>query len=487
MIKNYDMIEVYILQLLDKDERWWTIEEIASKLQIAKVTTQKYISLIKSRLLAFRKDEIWLEVMKSKGIRLHRQFSFNIHVLYSDILKKQLAFSIIDNTLKFGSMSTVKIALDNFTSVASLHRKYLALNTTLKRVNLSIKSNVIIGKEEEIRWFYSEYYWQIFKGTEWPFPNLSKTLAYQFIERIEQTLQISIVPEAKEKLSYWIAINHIRYAKGYHVSEDVEIKKYTSQNPQFPLFLNSLNEYYSNHNKIPHFQKSEEAELLFFVFSSISAVEKNKALMDSVFLAHQKGDTLVHKMTQDWLYLYKEYFYDTDFHQHQVQKKLLHIHSFSYLYTIDEALLLKTNYSKELIQNYPSFFKKMEKIFDVLSHYYPSITKNKHYLMENYTLLAIEHLALDKFEPVIRIALSFSEGHLYELVGQKKLLEYFSGKYKIEYVDRFKAKDILITDMPQLVEKSLCLVVSVDLQLRQRDFHNIEQVILRHLKNLNEK
>lgn len=487
MIKNYDMLEVYILQLLDKNERWWTIDEIANKLQLAKVTAQKYVSLIKTRLLAFHKDEVWLEVVTSKGIRLHRQFSFNIHVLYSDILKNQLAFSLIDSTLKFGSMSPVKIALDNFTSVASVHRKYLALNKTLQRVNLSLKSNMIVGKEEEIRWFYSEHYWQIFKGTEWPFPSISKAQTCQLVERIEQSLQISIVPEVKEKIIYWIAINLIRYAKGYRVTEDVEIKKYTSQNPYFSLFLKRLNEYYPNHTKIPHRQKLEEAELLFFVFSSISAVEKNKAFMDNIFLSHQESNTLMYKMTQDWLSLYEEYFYDTDFHHHHVQNKLLHIHSFSYLYTIDETLLLKTNYSKELIQNYPSFFKRMEKIYDVLSNHYPSIAKNKHYLMENYTLLAIEHLTLDKFEPVIRIALSFSEGHLYELVGQKRLSEYFSGKYKIEYVEHLKAKDILITDLPQLVINPLYSVVSVNLQLRHRDFNNIEQVILRHLKNLHTK
>ncbi|WP_431026504.1 helix-turn-helix domain-containing protein [Lactococcus petauri] len=65
--------------------------------------------------------------------------------------------SLIDSTLKYGNLSTVKVALDNFTSVASVRRKYLALNTTLHRVNLSIKNNMIRGKEEEIRWFYSEY------------------------------------------------------------------------------------------------------------------------------------------------------------------------------------------------------------------------------------------------------------------------------------------------------------------------------------------
>lgn len=152
MITNYDIVEIYILKLLDQDERWWTIEEIA------KVTAQKYISLTKTRLLAFSEDDVCLEVLTSKGIRLHRKPSFNTHVVYSDILKKQLAFSLIDSTLKYGNLSTVKVALDNFTSVASVHRKYITLNTTLKRVNLSIINNTIVGNEEEIRWFYSEYY-----------------------------------------------------------------------------------------------------------------------------------------------------------------------------------------------------------------------------------------------------------------------------------------------------------------------------------------
>lgn len=93
----------------------------------------------------------------------------------------------------------------------------------------------------------------------------------------------------------------------------------------------------------------------------------------------------------------------------------------------------------------------------------------------------IEHLTLDKFEPEIRIALSFSEGHLYELVGQKKLSEHFSGKYKIEFVDYFETRDMLVTDIPQLIPNPLYPVICVDLQLRKRDFYNIEQGILKTL------
>lgn len=487
MIKNYDMVEVHIFQLLDKDNRWWTLEEIASELQLAKATAQKYIYIIRKRLLPFSKEDIFLEVLTSQGIRLHRKPSFNTHQVYSDILKRQLAFSLIDSTLKYGHLSTVKVALDNFTSVASVRRKYLSLNTTLARVNLSIKNNMIRGKEEEIRWFYSEYYWQIFKGTEWPFPSISQAHTHHLIERIEQHLNISIVPEVKEKISYWIAINHIRSAKGYWVSEDPELKKYMSHNPHFSLFLECLNDYHPAHNKVAPPQKLEEAELLFFVFSSLSAAERNKDFTSRVFQAHQEGNTLMYQMTRDWLFLYERYFYDTDFHYKQVQSKLLQIHSFSYLYTVDDTLLIKTNYSKELIQNYPRFFKRIKKVYDILSSYYPSITKNKRYLMENYTLIAIEHLALDKFEPVIRIAFSFSEGHLYELVGQKKLSEHFSGKYNIAYVEHFETRDILITDLPQLISNPPHLIISVDLQLRKRDFYNIEQAILKTLKKLNTK
>ena len=396
MIKNYDMVEIYILQLLDEDERWWTIDEIATHLHLAKATAQKYISLIKIRLQPFHESDIYIEVTTSKGIRLHHHPSFNTHILYSDILKKQLAFSLIDSTLKYGTMPIIKIALDNFTSVASVRRKYFALNETLKRANLAIKNNTIRGKEEDIRWFYSEYYWEIFKGSEWPFPNISQNRIHKLIGRIEKSLRISVVPEVKEKVSYWIAINHIRYSKGYRIAGDIEIKKYVAQKKQqFSLFIERLNEYNCDKNHLYSFQQLEEVELLFFVFSSLSGAEGNKTFTDSVLQAHHEGNTLMYQMTQDWLILYKSYFYETDFYYTQIQNKLLHIHSFSYLFTIDESLLLKSNYSKELIQTYPTFFKRMEKIYDTLSEYYPGITKNKHYLMERYTLLAIDHLALD--------------------------------------------------------------------------------------------
>lgn len=155
----YSIIEINILQLLESDERWWT---------------------------------------------LCRAPHFNIKLLYSQILKKQLAFFLIDSSFRFMECSITKLALDNFTRVATIRRKYTEINGVLESIGLSLKDNTLRGKEEQIRWFYAEYYWFVFKGIEWTFSSVSRSNIIYMINKIEKETQNVLSVEMKERLSYWI-------------------------------------------------------------------------------------------------------------------------------------------------------------------------------------------------------------------------------------------------------------------------------------------
>lgn len=93
----------------------------------------------------------------------------------------------------------------------------------------------------------------------------------------------------------------------------------------------------------------------------------------------------------------------------------------------------------------------------------------------------MEHSSISQFEKSVRLSLNLSKGVVYEAVVQDKLLSYFYGKYKLTFVKNSELKDVLITDLPDMIENIDCTIVSAQLKLTARDFHNIEEAILGYI------
>lgn len=483
MIEESEIIELRILELLESELRWWTIEEIASTLSLSKATIQKYLGNLKNRISAHPKEKIMIETSTSKGIYLHRLSSYNIQYLYTEILKELLVFSVFNSFLYSEHVPIVKVSSDNFISVASLRRKYKIYNTYFKNLNLTIKKDIFSGDERQIRWFFSEFYWQIFKGIEWPFRLIPQVFVNNVIDTIQNFFNIELIPEVREEMSYWITINGIRHIKGYRVPEDEEIRKYTTNNPLFPPFMEIMKNIFPNEAKNKDERGPGEMQYLFLLLSALPIMEKNNEFNQLIYQAHCTGDTMMYQVTKDWLSHYQEIFgkIDSSTLFQELENKLLRIHSFSYLYHMGEPLFFKKNYVKEIIISHPRFFEKMEYILEILDIKYKSITKNRDYLIENYALLAMESLDVAQFERTVRIALSFSKGLIYESVVRSKLASFFSGKYKLEFVEHSEPKEILITDLPHVLGEVNGELVSVQTQLTARDFENIDQIILRNI------
>lgn len=483
MIDESEIIELRMLELLESESKWWTIEEIAMILDLSKATIQKYLGNLRARIEVLPKTEIMIETSTSKGIYLHRTPSYNVQFLYTQILKDLLIFSIFDKFLYDEHISIIKVSSENFISVASVRRKYKVYNKYFENLDLSIKKDTFTGDERQIRWFFAEFYWQIFKGTEWPFRLIPLPFVNSVIETFQSFFNIELIPEVKEEMKYWTTINGLRHLKGYRVPEDSEIKKYTLNNPLFLPFIEIMKDNFPNEAKNKDENGPGEMQYFFLLLSALPIMEKNNEYSQLMRQAHEKGKTMMYKMTEEWISLYQEIFgsLESKGTQQQVKDILLRIHSFSYLFRMGGTIFFKKNYVNELIKYHPKFFEKMEMMLKVLDGKYFKITENRDYLMENYALLATEYLDINQFERTVRISLSFSKGMLYEAVVKENLLSHFRNKYKMEFVNYVEPKEILITDLPHVVENEECTLVCAQTQLTLRDYENIEHAILEYI------
>lgn len=485
MFNKAEILELELLKLLDSQNKWWTIGELAQVLKVSKITVQSYLTMLKKRV-DLLDLEIVFETNMSKGIYFHRPYSLNVQAVYASIIKDSLVYSII-NTLLYDSDSTsIKLSRDNFVSIATIRRKYNQINNYLQDFDLIIKKGSLIGDERQLRWFYSDFYWQTFRGGEWPFRQIPQSFVEYLLDSMQEAFQMKIVPEVKEEVTYWITINGIRRLKGGRVSEDVEIKKYALNSPLFPEFIKVLRSIFPNESKKNDPSLPAEMQYLFLLISSLPTMEKHGRYKDMIYEAHEVGETIMFKISQEWLETVESIFKEKiplEIRKHFVHH-LLRIHSFSYLYKMGPSFFLKESYMTDFMISHPDFSNKMNEVFEQLSMKYPSLLRNKTYLRERYNLVAFEYFKNSHPNDYIRISLSFSKGNIYESFIQEKLITLFAGKYNIDFVPYTETKEILITDLAYVIEDKQFEIVSVNSNLTLRDIQNIEKLIQKHVKIL---
>lgn len=486
MIDKYEVIELKIFQLIDSQEKWWTIDEISKKILLSKGSIQKYVDLLKIRTNAFSKEIIYLEKSPSKGIFLHRSPTFDPQIIYIQIFKEQLSFSIFNSFFTHKGVPVLQMAMDNFSSVASIRRKYQILNQRFNHYNLhlSITKDHIEGSERQLRWFYSKFYWNVFKGREWPFPALPKNIAERMLEGLQNFFHTEFLPEVKVETLYWIAVNWTRYSKGHKVLSDIEIKNYCLNNELYYKFLkfstqDSYKKYFKNEKSG---NDNDEVQYFFFLISALPLLEKNIDFCNQNYSAHQHANTLIYRVTKEWIHLFKGTFgYSlSNKERNNLERVLIRVHSYSYLFIVKPHLMLE-NYEQKDTKYYPKFQKTLELFFEQLQVKYPYITENKTYLLEHYTTLILSIINLNKFEKTIRICLSFSKGVLYELIAKERIMSRFGMKYNIHFVPNDVDSELLLTDLPHFISRKSKHSLTVTSKLTERDFNHIQSILLTFL------
>lgn len=478
MIEKNETIEIRILQLLDSEDKWWTIEEISNQLFLSKATTQKYTTLLKLRCARFPEEQIFLEKSPSKGIFLHRSPIFALQFIYTQVIKELLVFSVLDTFFNKKSNQLLKIAMDNFSSVASIRRKYQTINQRFIELGLdiSIVKDNIIGNERQIRWFYSKFYWRIFRGTEWPFHNLSKNMVEHRLKIIQDFYKIELSTEVKEEMLYWLAINWWRHLQGYRVEPDKEIQEYCLDNPFFEIFTEATNQAFPKSLRQKEPSNKYQVQYLYFLINSLPLLENNNKYNEQIYNSHKKANTIIYRMTQEW-FLHFEIIFDIIIPsniRYYIEIQLLRIHSYSYLFKPKPYIIFE-DYEKENKEAHPKFKNTLLNLYGKLNINYREVTENKDYILEHYTYLIQTLIDINVFEKNIRVCLSFSKGDMYEKIAQKKILSRFGDLYNLNFVPNEVENDILITDHPCSEPLNSYSLLRANYKLTERDFNQLER------------
>ena len=471
-----ERIELELLERIDCQLTPYTIEGITKDTEHSRNTVRKYLEMLETRIAThFKPEEILLKVNNQK-IDYFRSRHFSIQKVYLSIMEENITLNLIEQFFYKEFFSLEQFCKEYYVSNSSMRRKLKKVNELLKpkQLRISLIERALIGKEEDVRHFYFQLYWTIFRGAKWPFHQVKREKVLAVVKKIEEHLDMSFSPSAREKFAYFYAISGIRREQGYQVKLEKAICKFMEKT----TFYQPLKEI------IPHFYlgagiSTDESEFtaILIALEIIPGIKNEKRPWNSVLLQHQKQNTSMYRVSQFWITSFEKYFKLTfpEEAKEDMLQKLIRCHSRTFLLRHDFQFVSHYQYTDELKETLPIFNSQLEDFFTILQKSnYKETFINKDYLFPRYALIALKYLNLVEKEKQIIVAIETDSAILFEELIQDKLIASFGRMYDLKFVSIREAYDIVITNFP-LEDTEAEKTIFIRSQLNTRDWLILQQ------------
>ncbi|WP_187387608.1 helix-turn-helix domain-containing protein [Weissella muntiaci] len=235
---NKDIItQVAIVDMIQSEKNGISTAGISNLLSIDKRTVVKHINNINDYL-----TESNMAVNGISTVRNQHFFngdSFDAQKMILHLLSKS---SVVRLSLSIVNQDIVEIETfvsENYISSTYFFKMINKLNAYFVSYGIHLRSKqgmlTIDGNEGEIRYIITGFLWRVYRGTTWPFTNVSKSSVRVIIDTLINYLGVSINDGKRAKLMYMLAVN-ISRSNGMKAIADGEIPEYSMAiiNDTFP-------------------------------------------------------------------------------------------------------------------------------------------------------------------------------------------------------------------------------------------------------------
>lgn len=474
---EYDRISV--LKYLDcNNKKWIQSERIAAEVKLSKSSVSKTVTAIKDLIHSLNLEGVVIDSGTNKGIYFERNRRVPLHILIENIYTESLSFIIIDALLNEKIRSLNQFAMDNYISIASLRRKIQALNDILKEKDIAIKRNRLVGNEYNVRAFLFGFYWEIFRGTNWPFPSTMKKNFEAQANYIEPQLKLWINESSKEQIYYFLSISEIRELKGHSVKEtvekDEEVKGLSISNP---LYLKQK-EIKTATNRFKIFPE-EVYQYVYYVINSFS-LDYRKCMTENIqnlWNIFKEQNTISVKIAEKTLSTYNSHTGSKLTEEEFIENvlSLCMIHHKAHILS-DNSFYRNADSLKEIKRFFPNLYAAIEATIDERLSEYPDVKYNKMIIMEEYALMIYDSINLGLYSYEINVALNMSGGFRSEKKLEDQLLKRFGDRLSLKFVSPNEKHDILITDTQVIFGESNSPVYIEENRLTDADLDYLKEL-----------
>ncbi|NLM67764.1 MAG: HTH domain-containing protein, partial [Enterococcus sp.] len=173
-LDNFQLRKIQLLNLLDSEERFFSINELAEQMNVSNPTVDKTIEAAKSDCKLHRLP-IVIERQDTplRSVAIQRRFNGDSQVL--SLRKIYIIESLNYRLLKdffFEHFSDVKtFAQEQFTSHSLIYNKLGQLKEMLAQFDLALDLGQhfhLVGDERQIRFLFVSLFWNTYNDFDWP-------------------------------------------------------------------------------------------------------------------------------------------------------------------------------------------------------------------------------------------------------------------------------------------------------------------------------
>ncbi|XKK19964.1 helix-turn-helix domain-containing protein [Bacillus sp. CB102A.1] len=186
-----------ILNHLVSEDRCFTINELAQKLNCSVKTVQRDLVYLQKNL----PDEWHIESNKHTGVKLYKPFNSSIENINHLYIRHTLLFKTLDILLNNNIGSNSVLAEKLYVQNKKVNKNLKEVELYLKQYNLSLKKRPlrISGNNINILLMYHKLYLDAYNDEEWPFEEFNQGLYIEILKEVEYLKQINYCKEEKRK------------------------------------------------------------------------------------------------------------------------------------------------------------------------------------------------------------------------------------------------------------------------------------------------
>lgn len=211
-----------MVTVLYSENRYWTLDDLATKLPLSRPTIQSNLQLL-TQLLAPLQENVRL-IKSSKGSYLFKESAISFNRIRLLLLKESIPFRFIDSLTFKKHPSLAAFCEDNYISQSHFYKMIQECKVFLSNydiafdyVNMEFK-----GSEKNIRYFLYSFLWECYGGIEWPFSTYKDDQYFsQQRNFLSKELNISFSYMEQLRHSFLVTITKLRFEQGHIIDSEI--------------------------------------------------------------------------------------------------------------------------------------------------------------------------------------------------------------------------------------------------------------------------
>lgn len=345
------------------------------------------------------------------------------------------------------------------------------------KIDIDYSKMEFVGNEINIRHFLFNFYWNSYKGIEWPFKHVNKTELLEVVKKSEDILNISNSYIEIERYCYFIAVSRSRVAFHYYCKNLKGLYYFIPKSKHGDL--RAIAKSVLNSGFLPEDVLNQEINYLEIFVNLYSRSYEDSETKSDIIMNNMLINTMAYQAAKAVLAELKKRM-SLDFSKNpDFLVSLLKTHYFSFLLQEGATVYKQDDLLAHYNGKYPTYCHLMQECIDHLASN-PNLKKmykEKKFIFLNYTFLLERYYNLYVFEKEIKIRVLLSEGVSLERVLSREIEKKIDGNIKI-LKESYKTEnaDIIISDFNISVDPKATLFI-INYPLVEGDWIRLSELI----------